>query len=91
MIIVNIINNLPFCGQQGLGQGSASSALYATGLGFSNDEKMRYLWLVALVVILCVAAMFLFVRSKYGRAIRPSGTMRSPPPPPASTSTTTRC
>ena len=55
MIIVNIINNLPFCGQQGLGQGSASSALYATGLGFSNDEKMRYLWLVALVVILCVA------------------------------------
>ena len=70
MIIVNIINNLPFCGQQGLGQGSASSALYATGLGFSNDEKMRYLWLVALVVILCVAAMFLFVRSKYGRAIR---------------------
>ena len=70
MIIVNIINNLPFCGQQGLAQGSASSALYATGLGFSNDEKMRYLWLVALVVILCVAAMFLFVRSKYGRAIR---------------------
>ena len=70
MIIVNIINNLPFCGQQGLGQGAASSALYATGLGFSNDEKMRYLWLVALVVILCVAAMFLFVRSKYGRAIR---------------------
>ena len=70
MIIVNIINNLPFCGQQGLGQGSASSALYATGLGFSNDERMRYLWLVALVVILCVAAMFLFVRSKYGRAIR---------------------
>ena len=70
MIIVNIINNLPFCGQQGLGQGSASSALYATGLGFSNDEKMQYLWLVALVVILCVAAMFMFVRSKYGRAIR---------------------
>ena len=70
MIIVNIINNLPFCGQQGLDQGSASSALYATGLGFSNDEKMQYLWLAALVVILCVAAMFLFVRSKYGRAIR---------------------
>ena len=70
MIIVNIINNLPFCGQQGLSQGAASSALYATGLGFSNDEKMRYLWLVALVVILCVTVMFLFVRSKYGRAIR---------------------
>ncbi len=70
MIIVNIINNLPFCGQQGLGQGSASSALYATGLGFSNDEKMRYLWVSVLAVILCMTVMFLFVRSKYGRCIR---------------------
>ena len=70
MIIVNIINNLPFCGQQGLSQGSASSALYATGLGFSNDQKMQYLWLVALVVVVCVTVMFMFVRSKYGRAIR---------------------
>ncbi|MCD8008249.1 MAG: branched-chain amino acid ABC transporter permease [Clostridiales bacterium] len=70
MIIVNVINNLPFCGQQGLGQGSASSALYATGLGFSNDEKVQYLWVAVLVVILCMTAMLLFVRSKYGRAIR---------------------
>lgn len=70
MIIVNLINNLPFCGQQGLSQGSASSALYATGLGFSNDEKMRYLWVAALVVILCMTVMFMFVRSKYGRCIR---------------------
>lgn len=70
MIIVNLINNLPFCGQQGLGQGSASSALYATGLGFSNDEKMKYLWVAALTVILCMTAMFMFVRSKYGRCIR---------------------
>ncbi|MCD8368182.1 MAG: branched-chain amino acid ABC transporter permease [Clostridiales bacterium] len=70
MIIVNVINNLPFCGQQGLGQGSASSALYATGLGFSNDEKVQYLWVAVLMVILCMTAMLLFVRSKYGRAIR---------------------
>lgn len=70
MIIVNLINNIPFCGQQGLSEGSASSALYATGLGFSNDEKMQYLWVAGLVVILCMAAMFMFVRSKYGRAIR---------------------
>ncbi|MCD8147445.1 MAG: branched-chain amino acid ABC transporter permease [Clostridiales bacterium] len=70
MIIVNVINNLPFCGQQGLGQGSASSALYATGLGFSNDEKVQYLWVAVLVVLLCMTAMLLFVRSKYGRAIR---------------------
>ncbi len=70
MIIVNVINNLPFCGQQGLSQGSASSALYATGLGFSNDEKMSYLWVAALMIILCMTVMFMFVRSKYGRAIR---------------------
>ena len=70
MIIVNVINNLPFCGQQGLSQGSASSALYATGLGFSNDQKMQYLWVAALMVILCMTVMFMFVRSKYGRAIR---------------------
>ncbi len=70
MIIVNVINNLPFCGQQGLSQGSASSALYATGLGFSNDEKMHYLWVAALMIILCMTIMFMFVRSKYGRAIR---------------------
>ena len=31
MIIVNIINNLPFCGQDGLAQGSASSSLYKNG------------------------------------------------------------
>ena len=70
MIIVNCINNRPFCGQQGLSQGSASSALYASGLGFSNDEKMQYLWVAGLAVILCMTCMFMFVRSKYGRAIR---------------------
>ncbi|MCD8097419.1 MAG: branched-chain amino acid ABC transporter permease [Lachnospiraceae bacterium] len=70
MIIVNVINNIPFCGQQGLGQGSASSALYATGLGFSNDEKVQYLWVALLTVILCLSLMFMFARSKYGRAIR---------------------
>ena len=70
MIIVNVINNLPFCGQQGLDQGSASSALYANGLAFSNEEKMSYLWVVGVVVILCMTSMFMFVRSKYGRAIR---------------------
>lgn len=70
MIIVNLINNLPFCGQQGLSEGSASSSLYASGLGFSNDEKMQYLWVAALAVILCMTVMFKFVRSKYGRAIR---------------------
>ena len=70
MIIVNVINNLPFAGQDGLAQGSSSSSLYATGLGFSSDEKLRYMWIAVLLTILCLIAMFMFVRSKYGRAIR---------------------
>lgn len=70
MIIVNLINNIPFCGQQGLGQGVASSSLYANGLGFSNDEKMKYMWIGVVTVIICMTIMFMFVRSKYGRIIR---------------------
>lgn len=70
MIIVNVINNLPFAGADGLGQGSASSALYKTGLGFSSDKKVAYLWIGVLVTIVCVTMMFMFVRSKYGRAIQ---------------------
>lgn len=69
MIIVNLINNIPFCGQQGLSQGTASSALYANGLGFSNDEKKGYMYVAVLAVILCMALMFMFVRSKFGRII----------------------
>ena len=70
MIIVNGINNLPFAGQQGLAEGSASSSLYATGLGFSSAEKLQYLWIAVTITVLCLVAMFMFVRSKYGRAIR---------------------
>ncbi len=70
MIIVNLINNLPFCGQQGLSMGSASSSLYANGLGFTNNEKMRFMWVAVLVVILSLVLMYAFVRSRYGRAIR---------------------
>lgn len=70
MIIVNLINNIPFCGQQGLSQGAASASLYANGLGFSNDEKMKYMWIGVLTVIICMTIMFMFVRSKYGRVIR---------------------
>ena len=64
MIIVNIINNLPFCGQDGLAQGSAAASLYKNGLGFA------YIWVALLVTILCLTLMFMFIRSKYGRAIK---------------------
>lgn len=70
MIIVNVINNLPFCGMDGLSQGSASSALYQNGLGFVLHQLTDYLWLPVLLMILCVAVMFMFVRSKYGRTIK---------------------
>lgn len=70
MIIVNVINNLPFAGQDGLALGSASSSLYATGLGFSSNLRLRYMWIAVLVTVLCLVCMFMFVRSKYGRAIK---------------------
>ncbi|MEA5152368.1 MAG: branched-chain amino acid ABC transporter permease [Oscillospiraceae bacterium] len=70
MIIVNIINNLPFCGQNGLEQGSAAASLYKNGLGFGSRDKVAFLWTALLVTVICLTLMFMFVRSKYGRAIR---------------------
>ena len=70
MIIVNIINNLPFCGQDGLAQGSAAASLYKNGRGFGSKDKVAYIWVALLVTILCLTLMFMFIRSKYGRAIK---------------------
>lgn len=70
MIIINIINNLPFCGQDGLALGSAAASLYKNGLGFGTKSKVEFLWAALLVTIVSVTLMFMFVRSKYGRAIR---------------------
>lgn len=70
MIIVNIINNLPFAGQNGLAEGSASASLYKNGLGFGTASKVTYVWVAILVTLICLTMMFMFVRSKYGRAIR---------------------
>ena len=70
LIIVNVINNLPFAGQNGLAEGSASASLYATGLGFGTAAKVTYIWVALLVTSGCIVLMFMFIRSKYGRAIR---------------------
>ena len=70
LIIVNVINNLPFAGQNGLAEGSASASLYATGLGFGTAAKVTYIWVALLVTIVCIVLMFMCIRSKYGRAIR---------------------
>lgn len=70
MIIVNIINNLPFAGQEGLSIGSASASLYKNGLGFGTASKVTFVWVAIIVTLICLAMMFMFIRSKYGRAIR---------------------
>lgn len=70
MIIVNIINNLPFAGQNGLAEGSASASLYKNGLGFGTASKVTYIWVPILLTLLSMTMMFMFIRSKYGRAIR---------------------
>jgi branched-chain amino acid transport system permease protein len=70
MIIVNIINNLPFAGQEGLSLGSAAASLYKNGLGFGTKAKVVYIWVAIGVTLFCLTLMFMFVRSKYGRAIR---------------------
>ena len=42
LIIENVISNLPFAGGNGLAEGSASSALYKTGLGFSTTLQAQF-------------------------------------------------
>jgi len=69
MIIVNVINNLPFAGQEGLGQGSAAASLYKTGLGFNSSLKVKYIWLAIIITLLSIVIMFMFIRSKFGRTI----------------------
>ena len=70
MIIINIINNLPFCGQDGLSLGSASASLYKNGLGFGTKNKVTFLWIAILVTLISMTMMFMFIRSKFGRAIK---------------------
>ena len=70
MIIVNIINNIPWCGGKGLSEGSAMSMLSANGAYLNSKLKVQYDWIAIIFTFICVLAMFMFVRSKYGRAIK---------------------
>lgn len=69
LIVENVIANLPFAGGDGLASGTASSSLYANGLGLSTSLQAKYVWLVLGITVLCIALMCMFIRSKYGRAI----------------------
>ena len=68
-IIRVVIQGIPWAGADGLEQGSASPVLYKTGLGFNNATKSNYMLFVGLITVLCVAVMFTFIRSRFGRAI----------------------
>lgn len=70
MIVVNLINNLPFAGMDGLSLGSAASGLYKTGLGFSNRLLVKYLWIALLGTIGAMTLMFKFMKSRFGRNVR---------------------
>lgn len=70
LIVENVIANLPFAGGNGLSEGTASSSLYCNGLGLSSTLQAKYVWLVLTVTVLCIVVMWMFVSSKYGRAIK---------------------
>ena len=70
LIIENVIANLPFAGGNGLAEGTASSALYKNGLGIKTSLQAQYVYFPILLTIICVAFMFMFITSKYGRAIK---------------------
>ncbi len=61
-IIRVIIQNLPFAGGKGLTSGQAGQALIGI-------MKMNDLYIVFWIMVVCVASMYCFVRSKFGRAI----------------------
>lgn len=61
-IIRVVIQNLPFCGAQGLSQGKAGQALVGI-------NRIANLYWVFWIVVITVTLLFCFVRSRYGRAI----------------------
>ena len=70
LIIENVIANLPFAGGNGLAEGTASSVLYKNGLGIKSALQAQYVYFPIILTIICVAFMFMFITSKYGRAIK---------------------
>lgn len=68
-IIRVVIQGIPWAGADGLALGSASPVLYKTGLGFNNATKSNYMFFIALLTIACVAVIFTFIRSRFGRAV----------------------
>ena len=70
LIIENVIANLPFAGGNGLAEGTASANLYKNGLGIKSALQAQYVYFPIILTVICVAFMFMFITSKYGRAIK---------------------
>jgi branched-chain amino acid transport system permease protein len=70
LIIENVIANLPFAGGYGLAEGTASSVLYKNGLGIKSALQAQYVYFPIILTVICVAFMFMYITSKYGRAIK---------------------
>lgn len=60
LIIISILNNI------------AKPVLYSEdcGLYILDRIKSHYLWMIMAITAVCVALMFTFIRSKYGRALK---------------------
>lgn len=83
LIVENVIANLPFAGGDGLASGTASSSLYANGLGLSTSLQAKYVWLV-LGSPFCASRSCAHLSAPNTAApLRPSATMRSRRRPPA--------
>ena len=61
-IIRVIIQNLKFCGGNGLADGAAGQALVGI-------NRISNIYVVYWITVICVFLMFCFVRSRYGRAL----------------------
>lgn len=61
-IIRVIILNLPFAGGPGLSKGK-------TGQPLIGIPSLRNIYVIFFIMVICVAILFMFVRSRYGRAV----------------------
>lgn len=62
-IIRVVIQNLKFCGGNGLSKGAAGQALVGI-------NRIANIYVVFWITVICVFLMFCFVRSRYGRALK---------------------
>lgn len=70
LIIVNVINNLPFAGMEGLSLGSSSSVLYKNGLGFSNYLLCKWIFIPVISTGVVLYLINCLVDSPMGKNVK---------------------